>query len=387
MKIAEARIRCEQLQHLNIFITMTEESGPGAVVAVKDLIDVKGTPTSAGSAVLPLEPKSEDAPLIIALRAQGCVMLGKTNLHEWAFGSTSINPHFGPVRNPRDPDRIAGGSSGGSAAAVAAGLCDWAIGTDTGGSIRIPAALCGVVGFKPTLGLIDTTGVLPLSFSLDTVGSLAADVRTAAGGVALMARTNTLATAPAATLTDLRLAVPAGWVGDLDERVGTVWKSVAFNLEEIPLPPLAELNQRCLDLMYAEAGAYHRRWLSEVPGGYGLDVLERLRATFAVTGADYVTAVLRRDAARDAVATAMAGYDAILLPATAAVAPLIQPHVNTEPLTRFTRAFNYTGQPVFSLPAGGPGLPVGIQVVGRIGGDAELASIALALEKAWSIDQ
>jgi len=235
--------------------------------------------------------------------------------------------------------------------------------------------------------LIDTTGVLPLSFSLDTVGSLAADVRTAAGGVALMARTNTLATAPAATLTDLRLAVPAGWVGDLDERVGTVWKSVAFNLEEIPLPPLAELNQRCLDLMYAEAGAYHRRWLSEVPGGYGLDVLERLRATFAVTGADYVTAVLRRDAARDAVATAMAGYDAILLPATAAVAPLIQPHVNTEPLTRFTRAFNYTGQPVFSLPAGGPGLPVGIQVVGRIGGDAELASIALALEKAWSIDQ
>jgi len=137
---------------------------------------------------------------------------------------------------------------------------------------------------------------------------------------------------------------------------------------------------------YAEAGAYHRRWLAEFPDRYGLDVLERLRTTFTVSGADYVTAVRGRDAAREALADAMVGCDALLLPATAAVAPLIQPQVNSEPLTRFTRAFNYTGQPVFSLPAGGPGLPVGIQVVGRIGGDAELASIALALEQAWALD-
>jgi Asp-tRNA(Asn)/Glu-tRNA(Gln) amidotransferase A subunit family amidase len=139
--------------------------------------------------------------------------------------------------------------------------------------------------------------------------------------------------------------------------------------------------------MYSEAGAYHRRWIAESPERYGVDVLERLRSTYTVSGADYVDAMVRRDAFRDSVAEAMDGYDAVLVPTTAAVAPLIQPPVNAEPLTRFTRAFNYTGQPVFSLPLASPGLPVGIQIIGRMGRDAELASIALALEQAWSDDQ
>src|SRR3984893_4797056 len=188
VRIRDARARADELKDLNLFIAMTDEDGDGEVVAVKDLVDVRGTPTTGGGRLLPTEPKSEDAPLIRKLRRAGCVMIGKTNLHEWAFGSTNMNRHYGTVHNPRDPSRIAGGSSGGSAGAVPAGACDWAIGSDTGGSIRIPAALCGVVGFKPTYGTIDTTGVVPLSFSLDTIGSLALDVAVAVLLLATMGR-------------------------------------------------------------------------------------------------------------------------------------------------------------------------------------------------------
>src|ERR1700686_5824662 len=187
VRILDARARAEELKDLNLFIAMTDEDGDGEVVAVKDLVDVRGTPTTGGGRILPTEPKSEDAPLIRNLRGHGCVMIGKTNLHEWAFGSPNMNRHYGTVHNPRDRSRVAGGSSGGSAAAVAAGACDWAIGSDTGGSVRIPAALCGIVGFKPTVGTIDTKGLVPLSFSLDTIGSLAPDVATATRGGAMMA--------------------------------------------------------------------------------------------------------------------------------------------------------------------------------------------------------
>src|ERR1700694_4252896 len=157
VRILDARARAVDLEDLNLFIAMTDEDGDGEVVAVKDLVDVRGTPTTGGGRILPTEPKSEDAPLIRNLRSHGCVMIGKTNLHEWAFGSTNMNTHFGTVHNPRERSRIAGGSSGGSAAAVAAGACDWAIGSDTGGSVRIPAALCGVVGFQPRLSF-DSAG-------------------------------------------------------------------------------------------------------------------------------------------------------------------------------------------------------------------------------------
>src|SRR5712692_4141666 len=155
MDLDEARARSRLWHHLNAFISVSEEQGSGAVVAVKDLADVAGMVTTAGGIILPDVPAADDAPVVKSIRAHGCVVVGKANLHEFAYGVTSVNPHYGAVRNPYDPSRVAGGSSGGSAAAVAAGLCDWAIGSDTGGSIRIPASLCGVAGFKPAFGSVD----------------------------------------------------------------------------------------------------------------------------------------------------------------------------------------------------------------------------------------
>jgi aspartyl-tRNA(Asn)/glutamyl-tRNA(Gln) amidotransferase subunit A len=383
MRIADARARAEAVKDLNLFIAMTDEDGDGEVVAVKDLIDVRGTPTTAGGRLLPPNPKTEDAPLIRNLRKHGCVVIGKTNLHEAAFGSTSMNRHYGTVRNPRDPARIAGGSSGGSAGAVAAGVCDWAIGSDTGGSVRIPAALCGVVGFKPTYGTIETTGVVPLSFSLDTIGSLAPDVATAARAVAMMAGFDNPESIEPLPVGRQRLAVPAGWVRGLDSATQSAWEVVSAGLPEVRLPDLDAMQQACLDIMFSEAAAYHKPWMDSQPELYGPEVLARLRAAAAVTGAAYVRALQDQKEMRAEVARAMRGLDAILLPTTASVAPLIAAEVNTKPLVHFTRPFNLTGQPVFSLPAPVEGLPVGIQVIGHVGRDMELAAVAAGLEAAW----
>ncbi|MBJ7603308.1 MAG: amidase [Candidatus Dormibacteraeota bacterium] len=383
MQISQARSRAEAMRDLNIFISMTDEDGDGEVVAVKDLVDVRGTPTLGGGGLLPSQPKEDDAPLIANLRRHGCVVIGKTNLHEWAFGSTNINHRFGTVRNPRDPVRIAGGSSGGSAAAVAAGVCDWAVGTDTGGSVRIPAGLCGVVGFKPTYGTVDTSGVVPLSHSLDTVGSLANDVATASRAVAMMAGTDDWGAVPALTQARLRLAVPALWVQDLDTGTQRAWDVISHGLPQIEFPALHAMQKACLDIMYPEAAAFHREWIRTRPQDYSPDVLSRLHTAFGVSGADYIDALTNRRRMQAEVARAMRGLDAILLPTCASVAPLISDSVETAPLVRFGRPFNLTGQPVFTLPAPVEGLPVGIQVIGHLGRDIELSAVAAALEQIW----
>src|SRR6266567_8695578 len=172
--------------HLNAFISVSEEDGEGLVVAVKDLVDVRGMVTTAGGIILPDVPAAEDAPVVRRIRAAGCVFVGKTNLHEFAYGVTNINPHYGNALNPHDPTRVSGGSSGGSAVAVATGQCDWAIGSDTGGSIRIPGSLCGVAGFKPAFGSIDISGVIPLSKSLDTLGPIAPNIAAVARAYTMM---------------------------------------------------------------------------------------------------------------------------------------------------------------------------------------------------------
>jgi aspartyl-tRNA(Asn)/glutamyl-tRNA(Gln) amidotransferase subunit A len=365
---------------LNAFISRAEAptGAGGERVAVKDLVDVEGMVTTAGGILLPKVAASADAPVVKRLRAAGCVIVGKTNLHEFAYGVTNVNPHYGTALNPHDPSRVAGGSSGGSAVAVAAGMCDWAIGSDTGGSIRIPSSLCGVAGFKPLYGSVDIHGVVPLSPSLDTLGPIAPDVATAA-------RAFTIMSGEQVSLDRLerpRLGVPRGWVRDLDPATAAAWERVSAGIEEVDFVDHQPLFEVGLTILLYEAAAYHRRWATESPDKYGADVLRLIRRGFEVTRADYQAAIRRRAELERAAIDAMAALDALVLPATAIVAPLVDagPEVR-EPLSRFTRPFNTTRQPVVVVPAPVDGLPVGIQVVGRDNAGALRA--AAWLERAW----
>lgn len=385
MDVQTARKRITEHPELKAFISLSDEDGPGPTVAVKDMIDVKGMVTTGGGTQLPRLPAREDASCVRFTRAFGCSIVGKTNLHEWALGPTSANPHYGAVLNPRDPGRIPGGSSGGSAAAVAAGMCDWAMGTDTGGSIRMPASLCGVVGYKPTIGNISLQGVLPLARSLDTVGSLAPDVITAVTAVEMMASRGSITPVePLPEIRKLKLAVPRGWVERLDADTERAWELVSAGLPEIEFPARQPMTEATMTIAGFESAEFHHRWLETHPERYGTDVLERLRQGASITFDQHAGALWAREMARTAVRDAMRGWDAILLPACACVAPLHDDPDRREPLTRFLRAFSLTGQPVITLPAPVHGLPVGIQVVGHFGDDAGVATVALALEREWS---
>jgi Asp-tRNA(Asn)/Glu-tRNA(Gln) amidotransferase A subunit family amidase len=383
MRMDEARERCRNRADLHAFISLGAEPAGTSVIAVKDLIDVRGMVTTAGSIMLPSKFAEEDAAVVQRARSAGCAVIGKTNLYEWAYGATGANPHYGHVRNPTDPTKTAGGSSGGSAAAVAARLCDWAIGTDTAGSIRVPAALCGVVGYKPTFGLLPTTGVMPLATSLDTVGALAPTVHAAAAAIALMAERPGLAQVEARTLSDFHLATPARWVDGLDDPTTRVWHALSRRLPEVRLPSRNGMSQHVRTIQRAEAAAHHRRWLAESPSQYSRPVLERLHSGLKVSAVDYLTAVAARSRIQEAVESTMTGIDAILLPTTAIVAPGADEPEAREPLLRFTAPFSLTGQPVISLPAPVEGMPVGIQVIGRRGCDETVISVASALATSW----
>jgi aspartyl-tRNA(Asn)/glutamyl-tRNA(Gln) amidotransferase subunit A len=385
MDAATARRRISERQELCAFISISDEEGPGPAVAAKDLIDVAGMITTGGGILLPPQPAEADAECVKSIRRGGAVVVGKTNLHEWALGPTSTNPHYGTVRNPHDLERIPGGSSGGSAAAVAAGLCDWAIGTDTGGSIRMPASLCGVVGIKPTARLVSNEGVFPLAPSLDTVGPLAPDVAAAAEALELLSgRTGLCAPNPPAPTSAFRVAVPDGWVEDLDDETAAAWDVVDASLPTIPFPPRAEITNTFGRISGYEAGRVHREYVERCPERYGEDVLGRLHDALRVTRGEYEAALGERTAWQTAVADAMVGWDAVVLPATACVAPRIDDPDRREPLTRFLRAFSVTGQPVVVVPAPVNGLPVGIQFVGHFGRDAQLLRVARAFEAAWA---
>jgi aspartyl-tRNA(Asn)/glutamyl-tRNA(Gln) amidotransferase subunit A len=378
MDVEEARRRIREHADLNAFISISNETGNGAVVAVKDLVDVAGMVTTAGGIILPNIPATRDAPIVARIRERGCVVVGKANLHEFAFGVTSVNPHYGPVRNPRDPSRVAGGSSGGSAVAVAMVMCDWAIGSDTGGSIRIPSSLCGVVGFKPALGSIDTSGVVPLSRSLDTLGPIAPDVATAAAAYSMMSG-ESLAVEPVHAP---RLAVPAGWVGGLDDETAKAWDVVSAGLPEVDFPSRDELFKVGLTILLVEAAAFHRRWATECPEKYGADVIGHIRRGLGILAVDFEEALAAWPRLRAEAHRAMEGIDALLVPATAIVAPLISAGDEVrEPLARFTRPFNTTGQPVVTLPAPVSGLPVGVQVIANA--NSQAVNVAATLEKQW----
>lgn len=363
---------------LNAFISRSSEKGRGESVAVKDLIDVRGMVTTAGGIILPEEPAAEDAPVIARLRRAGCVFAGKANLHEFAYGVTNVNPHYGTARNPHDPTRVAGGSSGGSAVAVAAEMCDWAIGSDTGGSIRIPGSLCGVVGFKPRFGSIDIAGVVPLSWSLDTLGPIGRDV-------SVVARAYSLMSGEVIDLDGLeapRLGVPAGWVAGLDEATQRAWSQASQGVPEVEFVDREPVFRTGLTILMAEAATIHKRWATEHPEKYGADVLQHVRRGLEIPAVEYIAAIRERPRLQADAERAMEAIDALILPATAIVAPPEGAGTEVrEPLARFTRPFNTTHQPVAVIPAPVDGLPVGIQVVGRTNEGTLRA--ALWLERQW----
>lgn len=384
MDPVSTRQRADDLAHYGGFISLSEDPGSGSapLVAIKDNVDVAGMVTTAGGRHLPTTPVEADAPIVAAVKSAGGHIVGKANMHEYAFGVTNDNPHYGFARNPWDPQRVPGGSSGGSAVVVALKLCDWAVGTDTGGSVRIPAGLCGVVGMKPTTGSLSIERIFPLAESLDVPGPMARDVRTAAVGLEMLSGGGSF---DPGEPHDWRpsLAVPAGWEEGLDEATELVWHEVTRGIPRIDFPALKELEDAFQPVLFAEATSYHLDWLRERPELYGDDVRKTLELGLKVSGAGYLWALRQRQCLRDAVEAAIGSYDAVLVPNTAIVATLIgEPHVR-EKLLRFTRPFSLSEHPVVTVPGPSSGLPVGIQVVGHHGEDAALLKVAAALEARW----
>jgi Asp-tRNA(Asn)/Glu-tRNA(Gln) amidotransferase A subunit family amidase len=380
LTIDEARALIQSRPELRCFISLSGESGLGPIVGVKDLIDVRGMVTTNGISADGLEPARYDADVIRNLRSAGAVVVGKTNLYEWGYGVSSDNRHHGAVPNPRDLNRSAGGSSSGSAAAVAAGMCDWAIGTDTAGSARIPASLCGIVGFKPSHGLISMVGVTPLSPSQDTIGILAPSVTSAAAAASILSQTDLTSGAPSGDGQVLpELAIPADWITDLDADTLAAWEQLA-NLREISLGSRSELFDAGVVVQGYEAARIHEAALETSPQRYGPDTTGRLQAGLAITHADYRAAQRLLSERAKELDRVLGAWGAVLMPTTAAVAPALDGPEVREPLTRYTRPFNATGHPAISVPLRTGGLAVGVQLIAGRGRDAQLLDVARRLE-------
>ena len=372
----------------------------GIPVSIKDLVDVAGTPTTSGSNVPPRQP-SHDAPVAAHLRRAGAVLVGKTNLHEFAFGTTSDESAFGAVRNPFDLSRSAGGSSGGAAVALVERMCYGAVGTDTGGSIRIPAAACGVVGLKPTSGEISVEAVVPLSPTLDHVGPLALTVEDAAllyyamlDGDARVDRVPPPAEGP------LWLGVPeAYFLEKLDEEVARLFgqaraslSGAGHSLTPVVIAHAARTADVYLPIGLAEASWYHAPLLAAHAGKYSPAVRLRLEMGRYVLAEDYLRAMHARTVLRRAVDRALDGLDALVLPALAIGAPPVGAasvtiHGKPEPvramMLRLTQLFNITGHPAIALPCGvgRDGLPRAVQLVGHRGSTDRLLAVAAAVER------
>jgi aspartyl-tRNA(Asn)/glutamyl-tRNA(Gln) amidotransferase subunit A len=345
------------------------------------------------------------------LREAGAVLLGKLNMHEFAYGPTGLNPHYGTSRNPWDGSRMPGGSSSGSGVAVAAQLAAGALGTDTGGSVRIPAALCGIVGLKPTYGRVSRAGVIPLAWSLDHVGPMTRTVADAALLLHVLAGRDpadpSTADVPVpdyrraltGDIRGLRLGLPRALFFDhLDPEVRAAVESAALSLqglgasvEEVSLPRMPHAAPASFAIIAAEAAAYHEPYLRHRAADYGADVRARLTAGQFVLATQYLKAQRARRVVRADVDAALTRVDAFLLPTTPIPAPpLAAREVTVDGVTedvrwwliRCTRPINVTGHPALSVPYGftSGGLPIGLQLVGRHFDEATLLRIGHALE-------
>jgi aspartyl-tRNA(Asn)/glutamyl-tRNA(Gln) amidotransferase subunit A len=424
--------RIEQLNpRLNAYITVTSEvalaqakkaeaelfgprgrkghrdRGPlhGIPISLKDNIYTKGIRTTAGSKILKDFVPLHDAVVWAKLQEAGAILLGKTNLHEFAYGVTTNNPHYGPTRNPWDLARIPGGSSGGSAAAVAAGLCYGSIGTDTGGSIRIPASLCGIVGLKPGIGRVSAEGVVPLSPRLDFVGPLARTVADAAlllDPIFVRGRRepplSPLQKFPK-RINKLHLGLPKEFFLDLvsddvrrafDQAVRTLQRHGA-QIKEISIPSLGETEEAGNHIAWAEATHYHQQagWFPSRAGDYGEDVRTRLEMGAKISATSYLQALEFREKFIQQFSLAMADAEihSLIVPTTAIAAPLVNEestfigevnHPTRALLLRLNRPANLAGIPAVSVPCGftAAGLPVGLQLIGAATGELLLLRIA-----------
>ena len=351
-----------------IFLARPATVGEGIRLAVKDLLDTEGLVTTYGSAIFVDHVPERTAESVRRLEAAGYVNVGKTNLHEFAYGITSENAHFGDVPNPIAPDRIAGGSSGGSAAALAAGLVDAALGTDSGGSIRIPAACCGIVGFKPTFDLVPTAGCFPLAPTFDHVGPMARTVEDCEAMLAALVPGFEPATLD--SLGDLH--VGAAW---LDEAEPSVRERVLAAVSRFQARTDVELPRTDVDPMFMhEVAGVHRDLYEEHSELYGENIAVKVERCLTVSDAEAAAAARHRDDYRADVERLVNGLDLLLTPTL----PVVTPRVGIGDLalrgtlTRNTYPVNALGWPALALPCGPAeeGLPTSLQLVGRAGSDA-----------------
>jgi aspartyl-tRNA(Asn)/glutamyl-tRNA(Gln) amidotransferase subunit A len=419
--------RIEQLNSfLNAFITITAEQavaqareaeaqvhrgawrGPlhGIPVGLKDNIDTAGVRTTLASAVFKDRVPSADAEVVRRLKAAGAVMLGKQNLHEVAFGTTAAVSYFGPVHNPWQHDRIAGGSSGGSAAAIAAGLSFGAVGTDAGGSIRVPSAYCGIVGLKPTYGLVGMRGGGEAGWwSMNHLGPMCRRVADAAlllsaiagydpsDSTSLQAPIVDYSAALRANVSTLRLGIPRATFydrldreieGAMSEALG-VLRHLTAGLREVSLPAISDMIAP--NIVLAENYAFHAPYFAKAPQLYDAAISRKLQQGSKVTTAAYIQSRRELDGARRAIGTVFSDVDLLVTPTTALPPPTIEEAVRLEievELIRNTAPFNIYGLPTISIPCGftSSGLPIGMQIVGPHLGEAKVLALAHAYEQA-----
>jgi len=387
------------------------DRGPlhGVPISLKDNINTAGVRTTAGSKILSRFVPEHDAAVWKKLQDAGAVLLGKTNLHEFAYGVTTNNPHYGPTRNPWDLDRIPGGSSGGSAAAVAAGLCYASIGSDTGGSIRIPAALCGIVGLKPGIGRVSVEGILPLSSKLDFAGPIARSVRDAAivlDPIFVRGKAEPRPSPPKASgrLRSFTLGLPKEFFFDvLSEDVYIsfheamrVFKKLGARIKEVSIPLLNETETAGNQIAWAEAAHYHQQagWFPARSADYGEDVRSRIEMGTKVSAIAYLEALELREKfiQQFHLALADSGIDTLVVPTTPIAAPLIgeektrigkEDHPTRALLLRLNRPANLAGVPAISVPCGfaSTDLPIGLQLISAVTDEHLLLCVAHAFEQ------
>lgn len=384
----------------------------GVPLAHKDMFYEEGLVATCGSKILREEVATTSSTALARIKAAGTVRLGALNMVEFAYGPTGHNVHYGAARNPWNPAHVTGGSSSGSGAAVAARLTYAALGSDTGGSIRMPAHFCGVSGLKTTVGLVSRHGAMPLSHSLDTIGPLARSIEDCALLLALMAgadpRDPTAATMPVpdyaaaaeGSLRGISIGIPdAFYVDDLDTDVARVLDETIATLKrggarivKVSLPDQTQLSGASQVVLNCEASAVHKRWLLERPDDYGAQVRGRLQNGFAIPAVTYLEALRWRGPALATHLDAVAGVDAVLAPTAPMPAPTIAEtdvggadgaEAMIQRITRFTRPVNYLGLPAASLPCGftRAGLPIGLQLIGRPFAEATLVRIGAAFQR------